>query len=320
MDSVVSEELVLSSVSWLVQNAVVHLIGFIVLCLVWSSSWIAIKFSLEGFPPFLGAALRFSLSVLLLWIYALWRKIPLGLPSGVRRYVVFTGVVTYSFDYGLVYWGEQYISAGLASVLFATFPLLTAVISIAVFRLESFRPSMLAGLCIGFAGVAVIFRRDLSLSRVEGMAFWGGLALLGAALGAALTTSLVKKRLSHLNPAVLTLHQMVYGSIVLYPMGFLAGEELNGDFSLKSLLALIYLAVAASAFAFTLYYWLLRRVAPTTLSLFVYITPILTLGMDWAVVGETPSESIVSGAALILAGILIGEAPKYRSRLVRRGA
>ena len=102
-----------------------RILVFILLCLIWGFSWVAIRISLEGIPPFLGAGLRFLIAVPLLLLYLRFRGIPLAVPRQVCGLVLFTAVLIYGIDYGLVYWSEQYLSAGVTAILFATFPFFT---------------------------------------------------------------------------------------------------------------------------------------------------------------------------------------------------
>ncbi|HSR70095.1 MAG TPA: DMT family transporter [Acidobacteriota bacterium] len=285
---------------------------FVLLCFIWSSSWIGIKFSLQGFPPFLGAGLRFSLAVSFLAIFVWRRRGHLRLE---RRYwwpLLVTGLLTYVWDYGLIYWAQQHLNPGVTAVLFATFPLFTAAAAIFVYRIESFRGGVLVGMLLGLAGVAAIFAPDLVRARLQGMAPWAGLAVLAGASGGALGIGLTKLRLSRLDPALLTFYQMLPGATGLLLLGWLSGETVDWPVPAVSWWAVLYLAAAASALAFSLYYWLLQSFHATTMSLIIYVTPVLALLLDWIVFGITPSWGVAVGVVLIFSGIFIAEWPKRR--------
>lgn len=289
-----------------------HFAAFSLLCFIWSSSWLAIRFSLEGFPPFLGCGLRFAVAAVLLGAVAVWKGLSFRLPRQQCFYLGINSVLTYVVNYGLIYWAEQYLSAGVTAVIFAIFPLFTALFAIFFFRLEAFRAGVLIGLSLALAGVAVIFSNDLRMARLEGMALWGGVAVLISAVSAASTVGLVKKYLGNVQPIILSFYGILLGAVGLLLLGLLRGERWASDPPADSVAAVIYLGVVASALAFSVYYWLLKAFRPTTMSIIIYVTPVLTLLMDWAVFGSEPSITVLAGVALILTGILIAELPRYR--------
>src|SRR5712691_6935809 len=107
------------------------------LCVVWGSTWLAIRIGLQGAPPFLAASLRFFLAAITLpGVAALLRsKWPANRPE--RGRVVFVGIVLFAAAYGLIYWGENNgVESGLSAVLFATFPFQTALVANAFLREE----------------------------------------------------------------------------------------------------------------------------------------------------------------------------------------
>lgn len=282
------------------------------LCFIWGSSWIGIKYSLQGLPPFLGAGMRFGVAILLLALFVLRRKGSLRLPRPFWWPVFVTGALTYIFDYGLVYWGEQYLSAGVTAVLFATFPLFTSAMAIFVFRMEAFRGGALFGMLLGLAGVAVIFSRDLLQARLEGLALLAGFGVVAGAAGGAFAIALTKQRLGSLDPALLTFHQMIPGVVGLLTIGILSGESVEMPVPSVSWWAVLYLGAVASALAFSLYYWLLQSFHASTMSLVIYVTPVLALLLDWASFGTRPSPAAILGVLLIFSGIFLAEYPKYR--------
>ena len=102
---------------------------FTLITLIWGSTWLAIKVGLVGVPPFLGAGLRFLLSALIVGAMLLVRRKSIRLMRNDRICVLSLGIPVFFVNYGAVYWAEQYISSGLAAVLFSTMPLMTALLS-----------------------------------------------------------------------------------------------------------------------------------------------------------------------------------------------
>jgi len=278
---------------------------FFFLCLVWGTTWIAIKLSLEGFPPFLGAGFRFSLALILLGIFIAVRKIPLKMPRQDFKIVSISAFLMYGVDYGLIYWGEQYLSAGVTAIFFATFPLFTGIWATFLFKNEKFYWNKFTGLVLGFAGIAVVFSDQLLQTRFNHQIILGSAAIIIGAAGGAMTAVLVKKYLSGFNPVALSFHQLAQGTVFLFLIGFLL-EGFHG-FTLNSRVigAVIYLGAIGSALAFALYYWLLQKWTATSLSLIIYITPLVALVVDYLVFGEVIQPRSVLGMFIIFSGIAL---------------
>ena len=104
---------------------------YVLLCIIWGSTWLVIKIGYGGLGPFNVAALRFLMAgaVLAVIIPVLGTR----WPNGRREWsvVTFVGVALFGADYGLIYWGEQFIDSGLTAILFATLPLFTATVMVA---------------------------------------------------------------------------------------------------------------------------------------------------------------------------------------------
>ena len=105
-------------------------IAFTSLCLIWSSTWMVIKIGLWSLPPFLSAGMRFSLAFLLLFTYAIKKNISFPKDFQTHSFFLWFGVLNFSAGYALVYWAEQYIGSGLASVLFSVMPFYVLFLSI----------------------------------------------------------------------------------------------------------------------------------------------------------------------------------------------
>jgi drug/metabolite transporter (DMT)-like permease len=287
------------------------------LCFIWGFSWVAIKISLEGIPPFLGAGLRFLIAVPLLYSYLRLRRISIKVPRRVYSLVAITAILIYGVDYGLVYWSEQYISAGVTAILFATFPFFTGIFSHFVVKSETLGTNIYVGLFLGFLGVLATFYEELFAASPEGRVFWATLAVIISAMAGALATVLTKKHLTSLNTGSLALNQTVLGGILLLLIALIRSEFGEATWSPVSLFGLAYLGAVASALAFTLFYWLLQRMSAVTLASMIYILPIVAVICEWVIYGEVITLNAVIGMVLIFVGIAIAELPKYRSQVAR---
>ena len=211
----------------------------------------------------------------------------------------------YTLDYGLIYWGEQYLSAGVTSIFFATFPLFTGICAIFLFKNEKFSWHKLTGLMFGLAGVSIVFWDQLLLTQFDHQVVLGSLAIILGAASGAVSVVLVKKHLSIINPVVLSFYQMVQGIIFLYLIGFILERAYDIQVNLRVGLAVVYLGAIGSALAFALYYWLLQKWSAISLSLIVYIIPLVALLVDYLVLSELIHPRAILGMLIIFSGVAI---------------
>lgn len=283
------------------------LLAFLSLCLIWGTSWIGIKFTLEGFPPFLGAAARFGLAVVFLFLYARASRVSLRIGRESYGPILVCAVLNYAIDYGLIYWGEQYLSAGVTAIFFGTFPLFTAAFSGLLLPGERLRWPIAFALAAGFAGVVLTFYQEFVDTRFDSRVAWATAAIVVSAIAAALSNIVIKRRLGKVHPIPLSLHQMLWGVLMLAAVGVLRGETALLQPGTRAILATVYLGLVASALAFSLFYWLLQNMNIVRLSLIVYIFPVVALLVDWLVVGRSIALRTVAGMALIFTGIAFSE-------------
>jgi drug/metabolite transporter (DMT)-like permease len=276
--------------------------AWITLCIVWSSTWLAIKFGLRDLPPISYAGIRFVIAVLVLLAVSIGR-VPL-LPPRRSDYAVlaFTGVLMFTLNYGLLFWGELYVSSGLAAVLQATIPIFGMIFAHWLLPEEPLRLQKLAGALVALGGVAVICARLLDFSGI--MAFWAGLGIAFGGGSAAFSNVILKARAIRIAPAMLAAWQMIFGVIPMLLFGFVReGNPLHFHWTTMSVVCLLYLAVIGSALTFLLLYWLMPRMSVTNLQTISLITPPGAVMLGWLLGGEKFPLWSLLGAALVLAGV-----------------
>src|SRR3954465_13174068 len=148
------------------------------LILIWSTTWAVIRVGLRGIPPFTGVALRFALAAAVLLALVPVFGVKLGREPHERRLWWVNALLTFIVPYGLVYWGEQWLPSGLTAVIFATMPLLTALTAHFVLPAERLTARAVAGILLGFGGIAVIFSADFQALGGSQMARVAALLLL----------------------------------------------------------------------------------------------------------------------------------------------
>src|SRR5437762_1750567 len=191
---------------------------WLVLCCIWGSTWLFIKIGLKAdLPPLTFAGIRFVIAFSTLALVIAIRRIKL--PRARRDWLLLavSGVLAFSINYGLVFWGEQYISSGLAALLQSMLPAFGLIIAHYYLPGEPLTRTKIAGVTLGVIGVAVVFSNQLQVAGPK--ALWGSAALVLSAFCAAYSNVLVKTYGLKLHPAVLAAGQMLFGLVPLFVIG-----------------------------------------------------------------------------------------------------
>jgi drug/metabolite transporter (DMT)-like permease len=278
------------------------IVVWLVLACIWGSTWLFIKLGLEDLPPVSFAGIRFVIAVAVLVCVAAVRRSPIPRRASDWGLMALTGVLAFTVNYGLLFWGEQHVSSGLAALLQATIPLFGLVFAHRFLPAEPMTVARLMGVLLGVAGVGVIFSNQISVGGR--LALWGSAAIVVGAFAVAFANVAIKARGGHFDPAVLAAGQMIFGLIPLLVIGFITeGNPLGFRWTAMAVVSLLYLALVGSSLAFILYYWLVRHMAVTNTMLISLVTPVLAVLLGMATIGEKLSWRIVVGGASILAGI-----------------
>ncbi len=280
------------------------LVVWLILCLIWGSTWLFIKLGLEDLPPISFAGIRFVVAATILLLFLAVRRPPL--PRARRDWwlILYTGLLSFSINYGSVFWGEQRVSSGLAAILQAIIPVFGLLIAHYYLPAEQITWAKLCGVLLGIAGVALICADQLHGGGRAAVA--GSLVIVAGAFAVAYSNVRIKLHGGHIDPAVLAAGQMLCGLGPLLLVGFWTeGNPLKFHWTARAVLALCYLAVVGSCLAFLLYYWLVLRMDVTKTMLISLVTPIIAvlLGMFW--LHERLTWRIVVGGAGIMCGIAL---------------
>jgi drug/metabolite transporter (DMT)-like permease len=277
-------------------------LAWLTLCVVWSSTWLAIKIGLRDLPPISFVAIRFLIAIIVLLAVSISRTHLR--PRGRNDYVVLavTGILMFAVNYTLLFWAELHVSSGLAAVLQATIPIFGMMFAHWMLPDEPLRLQKFAGAIVALGGVTVICGRLLGFNGA--LAFWGGVAVVVGAASAAFANVLVKARSMQLAPAMLAAWQMIFGIAPLLLLGLIVdGNPVRFHWTLSSVFCLLYLAVIGSALTFLLLYWLLPRLTVAQLQSISLITPPGAVMLGWLLGDETFPVSSLLGAALVLVGV-----------------
>jgi len=282
--------------------ALLNLILFSTLCLVWGTTWLAIKIGLDDLPPFFAAPIRFVVATSVLALVRRRRRARRG--GGGAEPHLFYFLLSFcwvTLPYGLVYWAEQSVASGLSAIIFATMPLYVAILSHYVLPGGRLDRGKGAGLVVGFLGIGVI-----AVGGHGGVGSGSPYAIAALALSplcAAVASVAAKRRIASLDPVSMNVWMMGYGALFFLAASLLTERGETISFSGTALLSLLYLGMIGSAFAFVLYTWLLREETALKMSLIAYITPVIALFAGWLVRSETITPGVLVGTALVFGGV-----------------
>ncbi|MET0226245.1 MAG: drug/metabolite exporter YedA [Dokdonella sp.] len=269
-------------------------LALIALYLIWGSTYLAIRFALVSYPPFLMAGARFLCAGAALFAFLRWR----GMPSPTRKQwlnAAVTGSLLLGLGNGLVCYAELHVASGLAAVAVAAMPLFAAVFG-GLYGQWPQRMEWL-GLGVGFAGVIL-----LNLGGGMAGAPIGAIALIVAAMAWAFGS--VWSKHQEMPPAAMnTAAQMLTGGGVLLVGALAFGERFPSSPTTSATLALIYLGVMGSIIAFSAYLYLLNTVRPALATSYAYVNPPVAVLIGALLGGETVHAFDLIAMAVILAGV-----------------
>ena len=274
-------------------------------CVIWGTTYLGIKITLETMPPFLMGGLRYVLAGLLLAAILKLRGRPLPPRADWGRLAVL-GFFMLFFGNGGVVRGEQYVSSGLTAVLIGTSPFWMVTVDAMVSGGRQLHARQWIGLAVGFAGIVLLVWPDIRAGGASGRHFALGvlalqIACAGWAVGSAYTRRHVMPR-DVLGSAAL---QMLSGGLFLTAAGTALGEWNRLGFSPRTTVVFVYLVVVGAVIAFAAYSYALRHLDIAIVSLYSYINPIIAVTLGTLLLGEPFHVRMLVAAAIIAAGVVI---------------
>jgi len=270
------------------------------LCVVWSSTWWAIRVCLEHQPPISSCAVRFAIAGLAMAAITPWMSARERAPAPKKWLWITCGLTNFGAGYGVLYIAETVVPSGIAAVLWAIFPLLMAA-SATCFLGERLRRQQWLGFAVSFAGIVVVFSGDLG--GIEGQNVGYAWLLLLSPLLAALGTTLVKKYGSDDSSVLLNRNGMLIGAALLAAWAFATEDPLSMAWPLEAIIATTYLALMGTTMTFGIYFWLLRTAPASMLALINYVIPVLAM-LFAALVGDGEHGALAwAGASLVVCGV-----------------
>ncbi len=272
---------------------------------VWGTSWIALRAQLGVVAPEVSLLWRFGLAALLMLAIVAWRREPMRFPAADHVRFAGTGLLIFSTNFTLFYYGGREIPSGLLAVVFS----LASVINLGLGALllgQRVEPRVAVGGAVGFAGIGLLFWPQIAGSGFDPGALAGlGLCVAGTVcfcLGN-IVSALVQRRGVPVLAA--TAWGMIYGTGVLALYTLAGGHPLTVEWTLPYLGSLVYLSVAASVVAFLCYLTLLRRIGPARAGYATVLFPVVALAVSTVLEGYRWTPLAIAGAACALLGNLL---------------
>lgn len=278
-------------------------IAYIVMCLIFGTTFLAIKVGVDaGIPPFFFGGTRFLAAGLAVGLVLYVKRQTVRLPSAQLKDALYVGLMMTTALFAALYWGEQYISSGLAALFAAATPALIALIQ--WYRKENKLAGMQkAGLGIGFAGVALAIFPSVMVED-NPWAIWAVLAILAGQLCSAAGAVRSKQALQQTtNVFLFNAYQMVFGGIGLLLLSLFFESLGSARLTQTAVWSWLHLTVLGSMVGHGIFYWLVKKSGPVFSSTWTYVSPIIAQGVGYWWLGEQVTVLSAVGLLLVLAGV-----------------
>jgi drug/metabolite transporter (DMT)-like permease len=289
---------------------------FLLVTLVFGTGFPAVKTGLSFIPPLFFAAARSYLSAVLLLVYVgvtmeYWR------PRSRQDWIaVLAGGLFLIGGTGLGFVGQQFITAGVAAIIFSLSPIVTGVLAWALLPEERLEGRDYLGVLLGFVGIAVVIRPDpatlLEPEVVGRLLFFAGVAVV------ALGTVLVRRSRPTIPVPALTGWAMVIGGTVHVVFAIAVGESVASIQPTPLAVAtVVYLSLVVGAVGLVTYLKLMGEVGALKASLTTYLTPVVAIGIGWLLLDERIQPLALVGFGIIVAGFALLESREITAELAK---
>ena len=280
-------------------------VAWVAICVIWGTTYLAIKVALDSVPPFLMGGLRYLLAGGLLagWQIARGSRMPAraSWPSFAAL-----GALMLGLGNGGVVVAEQWVPSGLAAVVIATTPFWMVGVEAMLPGGERLRATHALGLAIGFLGILVLVGPEIARGTGGGWRVAAGfLALQISCAGWSVGSAYGRRRTGHVAPVPAAALQMLFGGALMLAAGTLLGEWPRLRVTPAGAGALLYLALAGALAGFVAYLYALRHLPVSFVSLYAYVNPVIAVALGTLLLGEPFHLRMAAGAVAVLAGMAV---------------
>jgi drug/metabolite transporter (DMT)-like permease len=279
-------------------------LALIAVCIIWGTTYLALRIAVLHFPPFLFTAIRQTTAGFLLLAFMLTvGKAYLPSAEHLWRQAI-AGFFMISMGNGLVAWAEMHIPSGIAAIICSLMPVLVILMNLMINREEKPTVPIVVGVLMGLIGIILIFSEHLAdLSKTEYII--GIVFTFGAVLAWAGGSIWIKKKNVESNPFVNAGLQMFFGGLLLFPFSFAFDDLTHITWTAEVAYSLLYLIIFGSLIAYASYAYALRKLPMTVVSLYAYVNPLVAVILGWLVLQEKLNLKIWIAISITIAGIYI---------------
>src|SRR5262245_48315437 len=258
--------------------------AWVAVCLLWGTTYLAIRVAIETIPPLLMAGFRWTVAgAIILAVLKIQRqRIP---PASHWPALAVLGVLLMGLGNGGVVWAEQTLPSGLTAVLVADVPFWMVGIERFMRDSEPLTVRRVAGLIVGFGGIVLLVWPELQFGNSRAFVL-GIVATQLACVGWAVGSSYARRRHADENVLAAAALQMLFGGVILAVAGLTRGEWGMLAFSNRSVTALVYLIIAGSIGGFSAYAYALKHLPVATVSLYAYVNPVIAVLLGTLILNE----------------------------------
>jgi len=279
------------------------LVAYLVVCVFWGSTYLAIRVGVGELPPFLFAGLRFLIAGLLLMGLALALGDRLPRRAGDWRTLAIVGLFLLAGGNAFVVWAEQYTPSGVASLFVVTVALWMAFFdAIIPGGSGDMNWRVVAGLLLGFVGTSLLV--GASPAELLHADLRGPLALTGASASWSLGSVYAKRRPTETSPYIGAAVQMIVGGSVVALLGTGLGEWHAWHLTTKGLGAIVYLVIFGSILGYSAYSYALRHASATIVGTYAYVNPVIAVLLGWLILSEPVTARTFLAMSLILGAVI----------------
>jgi drug/metabolite transporter (DMT)-like permease len=279
--------------------------AFAIVCIVWGTTYLAIRVAVTTMPPFLLTGARFLFGGVVLFIVAKIHGDAIPRDRRTLLEVAFCGVLMVAIGNLTVVWAEQWVPSGFAALFVGTAPFWVSLIELTRRSGERLEPRRGIGMLIGFIGVALLVTPHGAGKAFDAHFVIGALVIQAGCIAWQYGTVRGKYALASIPPLMSSALQMLAGGVVVSLAGLFLGELPRFHATPKTMGALAYLAIFGSVLAYTSYVYAARHLRSTTLSLYAYVNPLVAVILGWFFLSEQLTWVSIAGMAIILTGVAL---------------
>jgi len=277
--------------------------AWIAVCIIWGTTYLAIRIGVADLPPMLFAGLRWLLAGAVLVFYLKLKNYKL--PEKKELFpIAVTGIALLGFGNGLVVIGEQWVSSGLTALLITTTPFWMVGIQAVFYKDLKINFKTIAGLVLGLAGVTLIFGSRFE-ELLNGSQLTGAASIMCAVIAWAAGSVYSKHNKISVHPMMSAALQMLIAGFIQTILGFILGEASAVEFTPAGLFSFAYLALIGSIFGYGSYIYAIAHLPLPLVSTYAYINPVIAVFLGWLILNERLDFIIIISALIIIAGVIL---------------